>query len=135
MIEINAPGASFIISAHRPFDIEGWCKVHVEVKTNGFIGETDAWLEKASLERFGTDLGWMMQNLGKECTASLCCAEPDLDIQLKMNRLGQIAGTFALESERREGVPTVLSGSFDMDQTFLPQIKTQLRNLLMSLKG
>jgi hypothetical protein len=133
MIELNAHGAAFVISVHQPADVEGWCKVRVEVRTNGFVGETIAWLEKESLERFGDDLGWMIQNLGKECTAHLCSVEPDLDIQIKMNRLGQIIGTFALESERREGVPTVLSGSFDMDQTFLPHLKTQVLNLLKVL--
>lgn len=71
MIELNAHGASFVISADRQVDAEGWCKVHVEVKTIGFMCQTIAWIEMESLKRFEDDLGWMLQNLGKDCTARL----------------------------------------------------------------
>lgn len=135
MIELNTHGASFIIAAHSPTDVEGWCKVHVQVKTNGFQGEAIAWLMTEGLKSFEKDLGAMMQNVGKELSTRLCSPEPDLDIQLVMNRLGQIQGKFALESERRDGIPTVLSGSFSMDQSFLPELRRQTKDLVKALKG
>ncbi len=135
MIELNTHGASFTIAAHSPTDVEGWCTVHVQVETNGFHGETIAWLMTDGLISFETDLGIMMQNIGKDAQARLCSPEPDLDIQLTMNHLGQIQGTFAIESERRDGIPTVLSGSFSMDQSFLPTLRRQINNLVKALRG
>ena len=135
MIELNTHGASFIIATHSRTDAEGWCKVHVQVKTNGFQGETIAWLMMEGLKIFEKDLHAMMQNIGKDLRTRLCSPEPDLDIQLVMNHLGQIQGTFALESERRDGIPTVLSGAFSMDQSFLPELKKQTKNLIKALEG
>ena len=135
MIDLNTHGASFIIVAHSPNDVEGWCKVHVQVETNGFHGETIAWLVTEGLISFEKDLGTMMQNIGKDSRARLCSPKPDLDIQLMMNHLGQIQGTFAIESERRDGIPTVLSGSFSMDQSFLPTLRRGINDLVKALKG
>lgn len=82
MIELNAHGANIKIEAHSR-DLE-------------------------DLRVFQKQLALMTENLGKASSARLSSAEPDLDIQLKMNRIGQIHGVFAVESERRNGVPTVL---------------------------
>lgn len=135
MIEINADGANIKIEAHSRNLDDDWCRVRVHVQTNGFEGKTIAWLLEEDLRVFQKQLVLMMENLGTPSSARLYSAEPDLDIQLKMNRLGQIHGVFALESERRDGVPTVLSGSFEMDQTFLPPLDKQLQALLVQIKG
>ena len=135
MIELNTHGASFKIVAHSPSDAEGWCKVSVRVQTNGFEGETVAWLMAEGLQMFEKDLSYMIDSVGRDAAARLCSPEPDLDIELKMNRLGQIQGTFTIESERIDGIPTALSGSFKMDQTFLPTLRNQTQVLLKSLKG
>ena len=84
---------------------------------------------------FEEDLGYMKDSVGKYAVARLSSPEPDLDLESKMNRLGQIQGTFTIESERIDGIPTVPSGSFKMDQTFLPTLRDQAQVLLKSLKG
>ena len=134
MIELNAHGASFKIMADSPADLEGWCKVQVQIQANGFAGDVIAWLEMEAIRFFDVEIKGMMDTLGQESSAWLRSSEPDLDIQLKMNRLGQVRGTYAIESERRDGIPTVLSGSFDIDQSFLSLLRRQLHDLIGQLK-
>lgn len=113
-------GASFQIKAHSPADLEGWCKVQVQIQANRLAGDVIAWLEMEAIRLFDVEIKGMLDALGQESNACLRSSAPDLDIQLTMNRLGQVRGTYAIESERRDGIPTVLSGSFDIDQSFLP---------------
>lgn len=133
MIKLRAHGAAFKISAHSAADGEGWCAVDVEVETIGFNGKTIARLEIEGLKTFEKELEAMMRNIGKDLQARLCSSEPDLYIELTVSRLGQIRGIFSLESERRADIPTVLSGSFTMDQTFLSPLRKQLADLMVAL--
>jgi hypothetical protein len=65
--------------------------------------------------------------------ARLCSAEPDIDVELNTNARGHIVGSYRFESERRNGTPTVLSGEFEMDQSFIPDLTKQLEELVSSL--
>ena len=75
----------------------------------------------------------MVDGLGRELKASLVSTELDLEIELRSDRRGQIDGSYRFVSERRDGIPTELSGAFDMDQTYIPPLLAQVRNLIESL--
>ena len=92
-------------------------------------------MQTDDLSRFASELRVLNENVGHVGTATLASAEPDLELILSMQRLGGISGRYRLESERREGVPTVLSGAFDADQSFLPALLRDVSALLLKLRG
>jgi hypothetical protein len=110
-------------------------RVEVEARVSGFIANYSAELQVEDLERFARELREMQDGLGRESTATLTSAQPDLLIELKMNRLGQISGRYAFESARRGGVPTVLSCAFDMDQSFLTSLQHGLATLVSAVQS
>ena len=67
--------------------------------------------------------------------ARLFSAEPDIDIELQQNTRGQITGIYSFESERREGAPTLLSGRFEMDQSYLPELRRNVQELIAQLRA
>jgi hypothetical protein len=99
----------------------------------GFSGQFEAWLELADLRRFAEQLSQLHTYVGRGGTARLCSAEPDIDIDLQMNSRGHITGKYAFESERRDGVPTSLTGQFEMDQSYLPDLEKGVRTLIALL--
>jgi hypothetical protein len=107
----------------------------VLVETNGFVGDFEAWLQLGDLERFANEIGAMYESVEKSSTAVLVSAEPDIQINLAMQSLGGIVGTYALESERPDGIPTVLSGGFNIDQSFLPSLRQSIYSLIADLGG
>jgi len=116
-------------------DGEGWCRVQVKVRANGFRGEFESWLQLNDIERFKNQLSAMSASIGKVCIATLASAEPDIRMELSMHPLGNITGRYALESERRDGIATMLSGAFDLDQSFLPSLQQGIDELLEQLQG
>jgi hypothetical protein len=105
------------------------------LETNGFVGDFEAWLQLGDLERFANEIGAMYESVGKSSTAVLASAEPDIQINLAMQSLGGTVGTYALESERPNGIPTVLSGEFNIDQSFLPSLRQSIYSLIADLGG
>ncbi|KQW65448.1 hypothetical protein ASC67_16855 [Methylibium sp. Root1272] len=73
--------------------------------------------------------------VGKSVTAELSSAEPDVLVHLEMQPLGGILGEFSFESERPAGVPTVLKGAFEIDQSFLPALQQSVKALATQLKA
>jgi hypothetical protein len=136
MIEFRADGLALKIAAYSPAGSEDWPTVLVKSSSNGFQGEFIAWLQTEDLTRFATELSRMVTDLGQELTATLASAEPDLNIELKLDRHGRIKGRYRFESERRDaGIPTVLSGQFEMDQTYIPLLLMQVHELTKRLRG
>jgi hypothetical protein len=74
-----------------------------------------------------------VQVFGDDAIQMLECAEPGIRVKLESNALGQIAGRYALESERPGGIPTLLSGSFRLDQSYLPEIERSARRLAVEI--
>jgi hypothetical protein len=133
MIEFRAEGLAFKMEAHSRADAEDWAQVLVETQSNGFHGQFIAWIQTEDLTRFANQLSRMVSDLGQELTASLVSAEPDVYLELRSDHRGHIKGSYRLESERREGTPTVLSGAFDMDQSYIPRLLAKVQELTTRL--
>jgi hypothetical protein len=134
-MKISCHGLTIELIPLRSFDDEGWCRVQVQAVVPGFEGNCEAWLQSADLVRFESQIGAMYESVGLPGTATLASAEPDLEVVLTMQRMGGVSGRYRLESERRDGVPTVLSGAFEMDQSFLPALQGSVGELLSDLGG
>ncbi len=122
------------LAPYSKADAEDWAKVNLTVRCNGFRGDFVAWLQTEDVQRFKSELTTMLQSLGTPAKARLCSAEPDIDVELTSDRRGHIIGSYRFQSERINGTPTVLSGEFEMDQSFIPDLIRQLQELVSSLK-
>ncbi|HTV97822.1 MAG TPA: hypothetical protein VME42_17630 [Steroidobacteraceae bacterium] len=134
-MEISAKGLQLNLRALRRADDEEWTRVMVLVKVPGFLGEFEAWLQTSDITRFADACNALYKNVGKQGDATLQCAEPGISLKLESNSLGGIAGRYALESERPVGIPTLLSGSFQLDQSYLPALEKSARQLAAELSG
>ena len=134
MIEFRADGLALKMEAHSRAAAEDWARVLVESQSNGFHGQFIAWIQTEDLTRFANQLSRMVSDLGRELTASLVSAELDVYLELRSDRRGHINGSYRFESERREGTPTVLSGAFDMDQTYIPRLLAEVQELTTRLR-
>ncbi|MGZ8226109.1 MAG: WapI family immunity protein [Methylococcaceae bacterium] len=134
-MKIHAQGLQIELCPRQLVDDEDWIRVQVLVEVNGFSGDFEAWLQLGDLERFANGIGAMYESVGKSSTAVLVSTEPDIHINLAMQSLGVIVGTYALESERLDGTPTVLSGAFNIDQSFLPSLHQSIYPLITDLGG
>ena len=123
------------LQPRRSVDDEDWVRVQVVVGANGFRGDFEAWLQLGDLSRFRDELEDMHQCVGQRKSAVLASAEPDIEVRLDMQPLGQIHGRYAFESERINGQPTVLSGSFEIDQSYLPRLRASVDSLIWQLGG
>lgn len=134
-MKLSSSGLQLELLARRRANDEDWCRVQVEARANGFRGEFEAWLQTADLERFSSAVDHMYKSVGQANIATLSSAEPDIVVSLTMHPLGGIDGRYRLESERRDGAPTVLSGVFEIDQSFLPVLHESIETLLSELRG
>ena len=134
-MKLDAHGLEIELRPARVADDEGWCRVHVYAEASGFSGRFEAWLQVEDLARFRRELAAMYASVGRASTATLASAEPDIWVELTMRTLGGIAGRYELESERRDGAATMLSGAFELDQSFLPELQESVGLLIQQLQG
>lgn len=132
-MKISAANLTIELRPLRAVDDEDWVRVQVLAAANGFRGDFDAWLQLGDLVRFREEIEAMHASVGQSLTSILASAEPDIKIELNMQSLGAIEGTYAFESERPNGTPTVLSGSFDIDQSYLPDLCSSINDLISAL--
>ena len=132
-MELKATGLQMKLALYSKADAEDWAKVTLNISCTGFRGEFIAWLQTEDVRRFKAELMTMYQSVGSPAAARLCSAEPDIDVELTMDPRGHIVGVYRFESERINGTPTVLSGEFQMDQSFIPGLTKQLEELALSL--
>ena len=121
------------LAPYSKADSEGWARVTVTLACYGFHGDFIAWLQVEDIRRFEAELLSMYRKIGNPSTARLCSREPDIHVELESDVRGHITGSYRLESERRNGTPTVLSGGFEMDQSFIPGLTQQLHELALAL--
>ncbi len=118
----------------RGVNVEDWVVVRAIITTDGFAGDFEAQLQLADLERFDCEVGAMYDNVGQPLTAELSSAEPGVWLQLKMRNLGGVASAYRFECEDSSGASTMLSGSFEMDQSYLPALRASVNELAYQLK-
>ncbi len=128
-MKLSAHGLHIELVPVTRADSEEWARVRVIIRVSGFQGDFEAWLQSSDLQRFAKELATLYQSVGKPAIATLASAEPDIQVTLTMHALGSITGKYALESERPDGVPTVLSGAFALDQSYLPELQQSVEAL------
>jgi hypothetical protein len=114
-----------------PPDDEGWMYCNAIVNAPGFRGDLDCHLQRADLEHFRSQLAHAAEAAHWPCEARLCGLEPGIDVSFRVERTGQVAGSYRFQS-RGVGEAT-LCGSFRMDQTFLPMLLQQIEEVLQVL--
>ncbi len=134
-MQLRTPALQLELSSKRIADQEDWCRVWVTAQTPAFQGEFEGWLQSADLARFAEELDSMQVNVGKACTATLSSAEPDIHLELKMQTLGGVSGAFALRPDPQAGGTTSLSGTFEVDQSYLGPLLASVRALCTVLRG
>ncbi len=117
-------------------DNDEWAKVDINAQAPGFTVQYTAVLHLPNLESFVSRLRDMQDSVGNECEAAFeGWDDPDFSIELRMDRRGHITGQYRFVSIRRYGEPTALSGSFDMDQSFLPSMIADISTLISDLRS
>lgn len=134
-MEFRTEGLEIKLLPFRPFDQEDWTQVQVEVRVNGFQGAFISYLQLADLIRFTQELRQMEEALVQGSHAELSSAEPGVFLKFIMGSRGEILGEYQFESERRDGVPTLLSGSCELDQSYLPELRKQVHILVAQLSS
>jgi hypothetical protein len=132
-MEIRTKGLQLSLKLRSRANKEDWVRVTVVATAPGFSAEFGARLQARDITRFADECRALHDGVGKSGRATLQSAEPDIHVTLESSGLGQIAGRYALESERPNGVPTVLRGSFEMDQSYLPELERGARRLATEL--
>ena|SRR5437879_4277887 len=127
-MELHAHGLHLRLELSEPCE-EGWFTCRVEAEVPGFSGLIYCWLFSADLAAFRSELQSMLCNVGRPCSASLPETEPGLSLQLNMLDRGHIEGRYRLQNFDAPGSPT-LSGSFEMDQTYLEPLLAAIERAL-----
>ena len=73
----------------------------------------------------------MHAEVGAPQQAVLSCHEPGIYVSLISNRLGQVEGNYAFEAGG--GSFAKLTGCFQIDQSFLPELCATIQDLVASL--
>jgi hypothetical protein len=124
-------GAAEVDASDRAPD--DWVRVRVRAGVCGFRADFEARTQRESLRRFERELGAIQARDARAGRAELTCDEPGVDLRLEAGEAGTIAGHFALESERRGGAWTTLSGTIELDPGALPAIRQSILALLEAL--
>ena len=130
-MKLRAAHFSTELDSVRLVDSEDWVRVQVSVVGGVFSGAFQASLQLEDLKRFGSELDRMSIGAGLPHEAVLSCLERGVCIKLLSNRMGQIDGTYEFESDN--GSFAKLAGSFQLDQSYLPELIASTHELITSL--
>jgi hypothetical protein len=131
LMQLRTPTFSVALEARRRADDEDWARVRIDVRAGGFTGAFDAWLQSGDLDNFSNQLAALYENVGHAGEARLACAERGIDISLSMEKMGGINGQFEFFDERTS---TSLSGSFTIDQSYLPEWRNRVESFAQELR-
>lgn len=130
-MEFKSHGLELWLTPIAQPENHGFWRVDVEAHAPGFTGRVKSWIELNDLMRFEADLERMDSNLTPGDTATLAPVEGDFLLQLEMGSGGHISGTYRIQGELYDGVrPATLSGSFTMDQSYLPALRREVASAL-----
>lgn len=122
------------LTPHRQVDDEQWAQVLVSVQAGKFSGNFVTWLELSNLAAFEQEIRNMQKWLAPPASATLHSQEPCIYIELTFNNRGKVTGRYTFETLSDDGVPTVLSGQFEMDRTCLISLEHDARDLVSKLR-
>lgn len=114
------------LSIPADFDPEGWASVQVEVVVQCFRGLIQAYLERPDLERFAQAVVALHASLSGK--AELSPIEGQFSVALVGNGRGAVSVSGLALANASYG--SKLQYEFELDQTFLPPVITELQTLL-----
>ncbi len=129
-MELRAEGLAFTIMFTPPDD-EGWMWCNAIINTSGFRGHLHFQMLRSDLDSFRTQLSASLPETNWPCEARLSTTDPGLDLSLRVERTGRVAGNYqygGLGAYR-----PVLSGAFAMDQTYLGPMLAQVERALAKM--
>ena len=130
-MELHAHGLDLRVTPNFKGHQGDFARIAVEADAPGFSGRFDAWVERNDFMRFATGLESLDVNLRAGDTAVLDTIEGDFSLVLTMQSGGHIGGVYRFQGGWFDQTqPTVLSGAFTMDQSYLPELRKQVAALL-----
>lgn len=120
ILELNGGSLHIRLDALSQLDDEDWCRISIDVTDSGFSANFNAYLQGRDVEYFAENLSVMYSEVGLLKEAVLQCHEPGVYIKLKSDKNGRIRGEYEFKNENQGEFHPVLSGIFDMDQSYLP---------------
>ena len=133
-MRIRAPFLTLELEASGTVDEHDWGRVLVKINTADFSGEYLAWLQADDLERFARDLEALIREPSRHGTATLTSEVPDVEISLSTHERGAFNGRYRLHPDP-PSLAVVLSGQFVTYQSFLPEIRRGVIEVLAALRG
>ena len=130
-MNLHAAHFSLRLEPWRHVDSEDWVRVRASVAGGVFNGVFEAFLQLEDLHRFRHAVQNMHAAVGSVIEAVLSCYEPGIYVRLLSNQLGQVEGTYTFEAE--DGSLAKLTGSFQVDQSFLPELAASTQELIAQL--
>lgn len=132
-MKLATHGLSLELQAQQRANGEDWVTVRTVVVVPGFNGDFEANLQLDDLLRFKAQLRSLYENACLPSKAILSSADPGVRVELNMQALGVIRGKYEFESTVVEE-PTVLSGGFSLDQSYLPNLIESIESLVSELR-
>jgi hypothetical protein len=129
-MELHTEGLAFNLTFTTPDD-EGWMCCNAVLNTPNFRSTLDFFLQRVDLDLFQSQLVHAVEPAHWPCAIRLCGLEPGIDVAFRVERSGQVNGSYRFQS-RSTGEAT-LSGTFCMDQTFLQPLLRQVEGDLREL--
>ena len=130
-MKLIASSLSLHLEPARSVDSEDWVRVRVSVLGGVFAGTFEAYLQLGDLSRFKAEVELMHAQVGSPHEAVLSCHEPGIYVRLASNSMGQVEGTYEFENE--DCSLAKLTGSFQVDQSYLPALAASAQELIASL--
>jgi hypothetical protein len=130
-MQLETPTFSVNLEAIRAADDFDCAWVRVEVHAGGFTGNFEAFLQTCDLDCFSKALGDLYENVGLPGTASLIFAERGVVLSMAMEKNGSITGEYEFFDD---SVRTTLSGSFTIDQSYIPEWRKRVEALAQDLR-
>ena len=130
-MKLRTPTFRIELTALSRVDEEDWTRVRVEVQSGGFSGDFESWLQSGDLEVFSKQLAILYENVGQPGEAILRCAERGISISLAMQTMGGIEGEYKFFDERTSAL---LSGSFNIDQSYIPEWSRRVEDFTEALR-
>ena len=130
MSRFQANGLEWGIGLHEP-DPEGWMRAHVLVRVPGFEGGFDCGIELREWGELIKALERLEGSVGSAASESWATMEANIELEFSLMQTGHVKGQYVFRSSS-EG--PALAGSFQADQTYLPQWIDHARRALPRLR-
>ena len=131
-LELRTEGLAFSIMFTPP-DNEGWMWCNAILNVPGFRGDVHVQMLIADLDTFHAQLSNSLDGANWPCEVRLASTDPGFDLSFRVERTGQIVGTY--EFGGCGAYRPLLSGAFAMDQTYLGTLLIQVERLRGDLAG